>query len=264
MDYPFYRKQRYDVSNNWWFLPTDLFEIEKEKQAAIAKSHESPILSYIEDISGKNKFKYAVIIIIIIVFVHHLNLGASIWIGLVIAVMIIYYLNEIKEQELHDESDKMWAILRGPLLKNTHYFITDPVLIRWVDNVGEFKKFNVLVFNNMIKTLDHMLRLVNDVKKGVHYCKENLDIIRDLKTSSLNQFHSLVHHIPVPQLRRKFNYYLSELGKLLNEHYLKLIRVCHLYYMQKPIDIDSRFDITTLGEPCPDDPEYDSNYNFYN
>jgi hypothetical protein len=261
MDYPFYRRQRYDISNNWWFLPSDLFKAEQDHRP-LHRTH--PIVSYMYDISNKNRFKYMVIIIIIIVFIYHLDLRASIWIGLFVALVIVYYLNEMNEYQIHDEADQMWAILKGPLLKNTKYFITYPPLIRWVDNVGEFKKYNVLVFNQMITTLDQMLRSVYDIKRGVHYCSENLDIIRDLKTSSLNQFHSIIHNISIPNLRRKFNFYLKELGKLLNIILRKQINVCQTYYIDKPIDIESHFNVTKLGDPLPDDPLYEDTYNFYN
>ena len=264
MDYPFYRKQRYDISNNWWFLPNDLFKAEEDKESADSHQRSSPILSYIENISPKRKFNYIVIAIIVIIFIYHIDLRASIWIGLIVSLTIVYYLNEKNEQQINDEADQMWTVLKGPLLKNSKYFITDPALTRWVSEVGEFKKYNILAFNKMIKTLDHMLRLIYDIKRGVHYCNENLDIIRDLKTSSLNQFHSLIHNVSVPNLRRKFNFYLAELGRLLNEHLVKLIRICKLYYMDKPIDIESHFDVTQMSDPCPNDPMYEENYNFYN
>ena len=82
--------------------------------------------------------------------------------------------------------------MKGPSLKDTRYFINEPALAQWVNDVGEFKRYNVLVFNQMIKTMDHMLRISSDLKKGVHFCAENLDMIQDLKTLSLNQFQLLL------------------------------------------------------------------------
>ncbi len=262
MDYPFYRRQRHNISNNWWFLPTDFFGAGEE---IIDNNHRksTPILSYIDDISDKNKFKYLVIGIFIIVFIYHLDLKSNIWIGLIIAIFSAYFFNEKNDRSINDEADQIWSILNGPLLKNSKYFITDPQLIRWVNDVSEFKQYNILIFNKMIKTIDHMLRLVRDVKKGVHYCSENIDIIQDLRSSILNQFHSLIHNISISNLRLKLNYYLEQLAKLLNDHISKLLKVCKLYYMQKPIDIESKFDITKLNDPLPFDSSYEPNYNFY-
>ena len=264
MDYPFYRQQRHDISNNWWFFPNDLLKTEKDIESQNSYKRETPILSYIENISDKHKFEYIVITIIVIVFIYRLDLRSSLWVGVVLALIIVYYLNEKNGQQINDEASQIWVILKGPILKDTKYFIMDPLLVRWVNDVSEFKKYNVLVFNKMVKTLDHMLRLIHDVKRGVRYCNENLDIIRELKTSSLNQFHSLVHNISMPTLRHKLDHNLYELGKILNDHIVKLTGICKVYYMDKQIDIDTHFDTTQMSDPAPDDPMYEENYNFYN
>lgn len=264
MDFPYHRKTRYNVSNNFWFLPTDLFQTEQDKENATNTLRQSPILSYLDDISRKDKFTYILITLIIILFIYRLNLHWTIWIGLFIGIAITYYINERNAQELNSDADQLWVILKGPLLKNTKYFITDPPFIRWVDDVGEFKKYNVLEFNKMIVNLDRLLKLIYDIKIGVTLCKENLDLILDLKVQSLNQFHSLVHNINNADLRTKYNHYLEQLSQLLNERHTNLIKICKLYYLMKPVNIESKFDITTMDQPAPNDKLNEKNYNFYN
>ena len=63
------------------------------------------IVTYLNHISNKNKFKYLVIIILIVkAAVCHLDLRWTLWIGLIIGVMLVYYLNEQDEQDLSDET----------------------------------------------------------------------------------------------------------------------------------------------------------------
>lgn len=265
MDYPFHRKIRYDVSNNWWFLPTDLFKVEKDKESeAHVTDFYSPIVSYMDDIKPKDKFKYIVIMLVIVVFIYRLDLPAAIWIGLVVGVGVAYYLNELESRDRTNEAEELWYVLQGPLLKHTKYFITDPLLIRWIDDVSELKTYNTLEFNKMVKTLDDLLHMNDDFRKGVHLSKDNLDLFRDLKTASLNQFHSLIYKIPTPVLRNKYNYYLNELGKILNDHQMRLLRICQIYYLETPVTTDSHFSITSLSDPTPNDLMYEKHYNFYN
>lgn len=263
MDYPFQRSHRYDVSNNWWFLPADLFAMENE-QTNDNNLRKSPLLSYLSHISNKNKFKYFVIGLIIILFIDRLQLSASIWIGLIIAIGLVYYLNELNETELNTDASQLWNILKGPLLKNYPYFILNPELTRWVDQVGELKAYNILEFNQMLKSLNEILHYIDDLKKGLRSCQATVDLIKDLKMTACNQFHSLIYKLPTPVIRRKYDYYLESLGKILNDQYNELIRICKLYYMTKPTDVNSHFNDENLSDPVANDPFFEENWNFFN
>lgn len=263
MDYPFIRPTRYNVSNNYWFLPTDLFKTEQDKENNTKTLRNSPILTYLDEISDKDKFKYILIIFILILFIYRLNLNWTIWIGLLVGLIIVYYFNENQAQQMNTSADQLWAILKSPLLKNTKYLVTDPPMIRWVSDVGELKKFNVLEFNKMVTSMDRFLKLIYDVKLGVYRGKENLDLIHDQKIACLNQFHSLIYNIDDADIRTKYNHYFNELGQLLNDRHHQLIKICRSYYLMKPIDIDSRLAITGMDEPTANDTKYDAHYNFY-
>ena len=223
-----------------------------------------PLLSYIDDISAIDKFKYFVIVLSVIVFVHSLGLPLSIWIGLLCGTFLVYYMNERSLQNLNNISDKLWEILKSPLLSDTIYFITEPDLIQWADDVSEYKKINHLEFNKMIKTIDKLLKLQYQIKIGIVRCKDNLDIFNDLRVQCLNVCHSFVHNIENSDMLDKFNYYLNQLAIILNSRYEKLIKVCKTFYKMNPITVDSKFDVINTSLPSPNDTLYDKNYNFYN
>jgi hypothetical protein len=274
MDYLAPKKQRYDISNNWWYLPQDVYQIETNKSKSSSSGRDSggdnngsrkfPLVDYIEHISQKDKFRFLVIIIIVVVFVYHIQLHSSVWVGLILAIIISFYINEKETREVNSDADQLWTILKGDLLKDTKYFITDPQLIRWVNDIGELKRHNVLEFNKMIKSLDQLLRLMYDVKRGIRDLKDTFDIFKDLKVSCTNQFHSIIHKISIPAVRRKHGYHLTELGNYLNDRHTKLLRIDKLYYNNNPINIDSHFGEPTLNDPVPIDTAFDSRYNFYN
>ncbi len=264
MDFPFERKQRYDISNNWWFLPTDLFKLEKDREGAESQLGYYPVVDYISRISKRDKFRFLVIMIVIIAFVYRLGLSSSIWIGLIIGLIVVYYMHDQESQQVNSEADELWGVLRSNLLKQTKYFITDPQLIKFVQDVGELKKLNVLEFNKWIKTLDQLLKCIYDMKRGIRNAGQTMDIFKDLKVSSLNQFHSFIYKINYGGIRDKYNYYLAELGKILNDRHTKLLRILKLYNSENPVETTSRFTEPTLDQVVADDPAYDSHYNFYN
>lgn len=225
---------------------------------------QSPLLSYLDVITNHDKFNYVIVILICIIMTYRLNLHWSIWIGCAVGLLLVYYFNERSLQELNREGDRLWTILRSPLLNKTKYFITDPELIQWVDDVSEFKQFNVLEFNKMVASLDDLLKLHYNIKQGISNCGETLDLIRDIKTKSLNQYHSLIHSINHDDLRRKFNYYNQQLSLLLNRRMKDITRICKLFYDYQPINIDSKMSINDLDDPLPMDTQYNGNYNFFN
>ena len=200
---------------------------------------------------------------IVMLLIYRLNLSCTIWIGLITGIIVIYYLNERSAQTLNTEADQLWAVLKSPYLKNTTYFITDPTMIRWVDDVSEFKKYNVLTFNKMIATLDHFLRLNHEFKMGINEYKENLDLVKDLKREALAYFHSMIYNINQADLRLKFEHYLTQLGQLLNERHAFLIKLVQLEGTFAPVNIDSHLAVTGIDEPTPDDPRHEPNYHFY-
>lgn len=270
MDYPHVNKSNYNMSNTWWFLPPNISTGgysslgEQDTKGFSETIKNSPVVSYISDVSNKDKFNYLVIILVVIVFIYRLNLSYSIWMGLILGVFIIYYLNERKELELNKESSQLWAVLKSPLLKNTRYFVTDPELIKWADEVSDLKGYNVLEFDKMIISLDRCLKLIYNIKQGVKLCKENLDLIRDYKVKTLNQFHSLIYNIHDADLRDKYNQYFESLGHMLNDRHYHIIKICQQYYQMKPIDIESHMDVSDIIDPVPIDMSNNGHYDFYN
>jgi hypothetical protein len=259
------QKHNYNVSNDFWFLPTDLAKTEQDRENATKNLRKSPVISYLDEISRKDKFKYLMIIFFVALFFYHLELHWSLWIGVGVGVVCIYYMNERQAQELNTESDRLWNVLKSPLLKETKYFVSDPELIQWVNDVSEFKAYNVLEFNKMIKSLDRLLKLTSNIKVGVYNCKENLDLINDLRVTTLNQFQSLIYNINNVDLVPKFNHYLKQLGFLLNQRYAQLIKICNQYQMlKKPADIASRFDMPSINDPVANDPMHNEHYNYFN
>jgi hypothetical protein len=208
-----------------------------------------------------------VIASVVMLLIYRLNLSWTLWIGIPVGLMTVYYLNERSKLQLNRETDQIWAILKSPLLKKTKYFITDPQLVLWVEHVSEFKKTNTLEFNKLIANLDRFLKLSYQVKHGVDRCKENLDLIKDIKVESLNQFHSLIYTLRpeknAADMRVKYAHYLEELAYMLNDRHNELIKLCKLHYSINPVNIDSHLSITGMDEPTPLDPKHEDHRNFY-
>jgi hypothetical protein len=271
MDYPFHRKYRSDQSDNWWLSrPLGGRQIDSNlpgptDPAPGSSSHlkSYPLVSYLAEISSKDKFRFIVIGLIATTLVYRLDLSGSIWIGLIVACILAYYWRETEAQQLNNEADQLQRILNSNLLAKTKYFVSDPQLIKWVDNIGELKPLNVLQFNQLIRSLDQMLQTQADLRRGVSNVQATYDLYHDLKVASLNHFHAMVYKIPDPVRLEKYNHYLEELGKILNDREQQILRIKKLYYQRKPISRESSLAEMTLEEPRPTDYSYSPNYNFY-
>jgi hypothetical protein len=252
MDYPFIRR---DSGRG-----RDLGRDREDKSKTLRKS---PLIFYLDEVGRNDKFKYIVIVLVVILLFYRLDLHWSIWIGLIVGLLVIYYMNERRALELNTATDQLWTVLKSPLLQKTKYFITDPQLIQWVQEVSELKGYNVLEFNKMVKSLDGFLKLTHEMKIGVSRCSANLDLIHDFKSQCLNQFHSLVYNIDNADVRSKYNTYLERLGYLLNDRDAELTRICQTHALLNPINIDSQMAVNGLDEPKPNDPRNEGNYNYY-
>lgn len=252
MDYPFRRKVHYNL---WPFLPKDA-PIEN-------KTANNYLFNLIKNIPQKEKFNYLAIIIFVIVLLRRIQFSPHIWVWLVIALIIVFYLNERDQHNRNTISHQLWATLNGPYLRNTRYFINAPELIRWVENISELKRLNRVQFNQMVKSIDNFNMIISHIETGVTSCREALDILKDLKTTICNQFHTFIYRINNATLRNKYNFYLSQLGDILNVELDKVIKLCRHYYIVKPVTTESGFDSYQIGDPKPNDSLHDKNYNYY-
>lgn len=255
MDYPFIRGKTAVVAVNR--LPDN-----KQKD----QRRDYPLISYLQRISDKDKFRFLVIIIIAILFFYRVNLHSSIWLGLGVGIIIVYYIQQQESQQVNNKADNLWNTVNSNLLSKTKYFISDPQLIEFIGNVGDLKKYNILQFNQLVKSLDTMLKAQYDLKRGINSasCKLTYDVFVDNKVASLNNFHSLIYKLPFDGLRDKYNKYLSLLGKLLNDRHNQVIDICRNYYDNIQIGTDSAMFDFTLDDPVPNDTTYNFNFNFFN
>lgn len=260
--FPWIRETDNFIGNNWWFVPTP--DKSGSDNSTNVFRTESPLISYIKSISRTNAFYYMVIIIIIITFIYRLQLTSSIWIGLIVGIIAVYYINEKNRQELNDQSDRLLNILTSDLLKETKYFILDPRLIEWVNDVGELKKYNILTFNKMIAYIERMLKLEYTIDINNSNCSLVIKNISDLKRSAVNAFHSLIYVIDYPQLRHKYDHNMTQLDKLLNEHIEKSSKICYLYDRERETTYNSNPIRLRLEDPAFNDPTNNPHYDFFN
>lgn len=221
------------------------------------------MLSYIDRISNKDKFYYLVLIFIIALFIYKYELRWSLWLGLLIGIGCVYYLNERQTRLLSNQPDKLWHILNSKLLNQTKYFVTDAELIQFFDHIGDLKQYNILEFNHLVKDVDNFLKLTHEMNLGITNIKDNLDLVNDLRIKSLNEFHSISYRTPYSEILDKVDKYSEEFARLLNTRYQKLVDQSKTHYNMNPINIDSHFDIQNVNEPYPYNNNTYEKYNFY-
>lgn len=259
--FPFVRDDKY-IGNNWWFVPSPAQGTTGNDTTRFHNT--SQFINYLTSISRTNLFNYIVIIIFTIVLFHRLQLSGSIWLGLLSGIIFVYYINEKNKQELNEKSDHLLNILTSDLLNQSKYFVLDPRLVEWINRVGELKKYNVLTFNKMVANIDRFLKLEYTIDINNVRCNFVLDEMVILKKRALNDYQSLIFVIDYQSLRHKYDHYMTELSKLLNEHVESTAKLCYLYDKDRITTISSRPTRLRLEDPTANDPLYNPHYDFFN
>jgi len=264
MDYPFTRLFKYDWSDvlvPFTYLNKHLF------MSGYQPTHIT------EKMSNSDKFFYIVLIIVIIKFITYLNIGVNFWITFVVSIIIVtvfilrqgFSLGQLTKNASQPSQQGQQGHPSQPLVKNQNTVLnttseSDNDIIEWLNSVSHFKKYNLIEFNKMIRTINTFLTLKNSDNKI--NCRYNIELMRDVKTDALNKFHSIIHTIPT-YLIKQYNGELKNMENILNVKYSYVLKECEKTKIL-PINIDSNYDFPMNGESVPNDISNDKNYNVYN
>ena len=139
-------------------------------------------------------------------------------ISLLIALVLVYYLNEKRRStettEMQEIELKLYKIYPKP-----KYFYLDSGLIELITTIQEFRNYNYDSYDKLVRTLDTFLKIKFDIENGVNYCKENLQLAKRFKVQCLNYLHSIIFMTPTDEnVENKLKKALNSLHFILNHH----------------------------------------------
>ena len=268
------------------------------------------LYDYISDIQDKDKFKFFVVLIVSLFFattifpieLRHIS-------GLLLAVIIIYYLNDQNLSSVDDFNRETEAKLNAiknatrttPRIGgiNAKFGVTDPSVARDIRTqllsqntfstsavdgfvpsylhhdadiinflffILDFREYNPTAFLEIVKSIDHLLKIEDDVKIGVQECAENLEIANKFKNLAMNHMQSFIYTLPSAKVtNNKMKESMKRLQLLSRRHIDTVFRICKESQRKNGLNYRSR--PLYNGGPRPNDmdsPEFLLNFDIYN
>jgi len=187
----------------------------------------SGIYAYFREIDSHSLFFYIVVVIIVYVMLSFLNIQFKNVVSVLVALSIVYFLNERRKStettEMQEIELKLYQIFPKP-----KFFHLDAGLIELITSIQEFRKYNEDSYDKMVRTIDTLLKIEFDIENGVNYCKENVQIAKKFKKQALNYLSSIIMMTPVDRnIEIKLNKAVKSLHFILNHHIDQMIDECN-------------------------------------
>lgn len=208
------------------------------------------IINKLEDKTDKNSyhklsvipsdqlFNYVTIIIITIFISSRFTAQANLIIGLIFGLIVSYFIyqKDISEKETHDEQIK---IKLSSIVPAPKYFDNYEDVISFFYSIREFYPINPRGFSDLVLSTDSFLKIHQDSKIGLNYCKQNYDIALDLYKKSLNHMSELYYSTEpykMKVVKIKIESATDILKQILDKYLEEIRRVCNKEIIDKGID----------------------------
>jgi len=205
---------------------------------------------YITNIDDTDKFIYVTIILAGALLATRIRPSANAVLGAIVAVIVVYYLNEKAEDQGTTFVAAMKTILSAPIMKphkNRHLAYNSELVI-FLDQHREYHHYNPVLWNSLVKLVNDFLKLEHDIElrqdtpnTDTTFYNGDYDTMKATKLKILNTFHSFIHKLPhTESSNNKFHCGMKKLEQLLNteiDHVHRLVA----NYNSRGIDTGSAF-----------------------
>ena len=210
------------------------------------------IFDYITKIPKDSQLKYIFIIAFALFFTTTVFLFKTPHIaGLLIGIAIVLFmqdkLNTIKHLVRGSKKDRPGPLKQRDLVDDPKSLHKDADIINLLFNVADFQAYNPAAFEQMIKAIDNVLKLHDDLvkfnginnsddpagqlRRGASACGENLQVADRFIADAMNHYHSLIVALPSNlAIDLKFQNNQNRLHLLLRRHRDDMFRLCKKLY----------------------------------
>lgn len=192
------------------------------------KQEKNDIYNYIKSIGKRDLFLYISIIIFSIYIFKNVNIKIGSMIGLGLALLFVYFVNEKtnfeQKSEIKNYEKKLNSIFPKPREISKY-----PEIIEFIYSIREFYDYNWYAFTKMVKNIESFIQLYQDINNGLRHCKHNYELANSKKNNALNNLHSIIITLEVSNnrvLSKKMKNALDYLQKLLNKYIQEIIIIC--------------------------------------
>jgi hypothetical protein len=178
---------------------------------------------YIEDIPDLHLFSYLVIIFISILLVSKFNIRLSHFVGLVLGIIIAYFLND-KYIATNVDEYKRTELQLESLIPRPVYFYMDSNIIELMYNLLEFRQFSIRDYDETIFAIDDLLKLRLDVERGVDDCSHYVIVAKEQRQKAIDHLSAMLIATPGNHILQAKLTEGIEILRLFLQH--------HIYFME--------------------------------
>jgi len=152
--------------------------------------------------------------------------------------------------------------LNGIFPKPKHFYI-DSGIIELIHSMKEFKNYNPLAFNKLIRILDDFLELTLDIEKNTENGFPLYETLQNMKDSALNNLQSIIFNTPSDlAAENKLDSATQSLHFILNFHLEQIRMKTNKKFKKDGPNINNRYIHSNIG-PEGTDPYFNKNFDMY-
>jgi len=191
------------------------------------ETHElaSGVYDFIKNLEPIQLFYYVCIIVASLLVFQFLEITITHISAIIIALIIIFYLDKKNKREQKTQMDNIYLKL-NMIRPKPKYFYMDSDIILLIDDIKEYREYNLVAYSNLIYALDNFLEIVHDIRLGVKDIEDNIDVAMHQKRISIDNLQSMLFEIPVDRmLEYKLEKAIYNLDLMLQRHIDKMIHI---------------------------------------
>lgn len=180
-----------------------------------------------ESFNKTTTFLALIIIIFSIFYFKNKRIGLNIFLGLIISIAIISYINE-RNVVLKEEAQEQQNIEYEAIKPTSENIKEHNELIDFFFSIQDFYRYNPPAYEEMIDNVQSFLEVYNIINIGTKACDDYFKIADSKRMNALNALQSLIYTIPVEKMViDKFDRAHERLETLLNKYLNEMLDSCN-------------------------------------
>lgn len=202
--------------------------------------YKDSLYNWVTSIEPKDAFKYIGVGAVIIYLISKFDITINLIFGLIVTVIVIYYMQNKKTVLEEKEQDRIKTELKD-LKPQPKLFYKYPELIEFFTSIQDLYDYNPTVYEAVAFNVDNLLQVYEDIKNGVYYCGYNYDIAYQRKYDALNQLQSIIFNLDVNKLlQQKLYRAVFILHRILDVYIADMKKICDTKVKRRGYDIDTK------------------------
>ena len=225
------------------------------------KNKQIGIYNYITEIPNLSVFYYFYIFLFIFYSLNLIDFSLKNIIVLFGTTLCIYFINEKRRSTTLTRMEEL-ELKMNSIFPKPKFFYYDSGIIELIFSIREYKIYNVISFNKLIRTLDDFLSIMSDIDKNPKMAYKMYDTLKMMKNASLNLLHSIIYNIPSNIIaENKLNDAMDSLQFILQIHLEKVKNISNEIYKKDGPNVNNNY--ISYDHIEKDDPYVNYHYDRY-